>query len=386
MAKVLNNRNFAIGIIVIIFIIVSSNVSFKKLGVFNILNIRNVSTISDNKLTNISNVSNRSRSISNASMTPINYNLSNNSSCYISQYSRDGIGHQIEAILSCLAVIKYYNNSNIKYLSLRQLGIRRWKMKFAHGTNQNKAKQFITFIENSINFSTNITNRNFANFPLKKRYQLRVMKCNSDRLNTIYRTDNCWKWTRGINPSLYYTNEFLNMIRNRYEKLPYFIDYNTIFNMKNKNISEINVVIHIRLGDAPSYRVFHPNYYYSCINVINNHFINKNIYFWIHTDGNKTKEYFYIFKNITNIKIFDKTDSEIDVFYALNQMVLADVFIMGASSLSMVAGLLNRNIVICNVGITGCLNNHNWITNNVHATLANVTEKQLNFSLPSFYF
>ena len=45
------------------------------------------------------------------------------------------------------------------------------------------------------------------------------------------------------------------------------------------------------------------------------------------------------------ITIFNGEEN--DVFFALNQMIMADIFIQGASSISGVASIFNKNIIIC---------------------------------------
>lgn len=154
-------------------------------------------------------------------------------------------------------------------------------------------------------------------------------------------------------------NSVLNELIGKYKKN---------LNVKNLELeinNKFNIVIHKRHTRGNrlkrdtnlnhiNNRVTLNNYYIEIIKKLRKQYENKDIEFWIYSDGNKSdfKEFEFIYENQAIINSDDpikinfmlQTDSR----KALNHFINADVLVLDKSSFGYVAGLYNENTVIYN--------------------------------------
>jgi len=146
------------------------------------------------------------------------------------------------------------------------------------------------------------------------------------------------------------TNKALLIMQNVYPRIESIIDiYETYkddviscFNMKNNyNQDKKNVAIHIRRDDAINFkeRWLTDEYYLNLIDMIEQKMedFNINIY---------TQKSNFNFEKYKNRNVTVKYDSTSEDYNDFIDLVFSDIFIMGKSSFSYAAALLNKNVII----------------------------------------
>ena len=204
---------------------------------------------------------------------------------------KDGFGAQYQGILSGIA---YCNYKNYIYFHTPFT-------EMEHNIDINKANEFIG---------------------INKDYVLYDINCNIIELPYIYEVH------KSNSPSIYYTDSVLEYIRNCY------------YSSKKPDICEVDIAIHIRRGDVTN---------------------DKNVERYIKNDVytiiiNKLKQKYpgYIITIFSEGKYEDFKDLGLeenyfklntDVFETFHSLVSSKVLIMGFSSFSYSAGIINSNTV-----------------------------------------
>jgi hypothetical protein len=198
-----------------------------------------------------------------------------------------------------------------------------------HNTNIKKANKFIGINTNS-NF--NYTNCNIIEIHVAD-------EVNYSQIPSIYYTDKALKYSCNIivmrlasevhyskTPSIYYTDEVIKYIRDSY------------FSSKKPVIDKIDIAIHIRRGDINknSQRWLNNSLYLEIINKLKKKYPRYTI--TIFSEGT-----YKDFKDLGLEKKCFKLNK--NIFKTFHSLVSSKVLIMGFSSFSYCAGIINKNTV-----------------------------------------
>jgi hypothetical protein len=246
----------------------------------------------------------------------------------IIQHGTDGMGHQLHGLLSCLALHNVDNYYFDGYAFIEK------KFSFAH-INQKKSinvkEYFIEIVTEFIKVNNQVK-RNYK----KTIHSHEVYKIpNNYNSDTLYSLDNSYYFDKiPINKSQYekyITN--IEQIKSLFtnEKLP------------QNRLSEKNVVIHLRHGDAITSGRGKPinNYNKKIVNIlpkIINNF--KDYIFYIHTDGNADFVTNILLKHNIKYIVYSKSENILNV---LSDFIYSNVFLAGISSLSTVCIFLGNH-------------------------------------------
>jgi hypothetical protein len=246
----------------------------------------------------------------------------------IIQRGKDGAGHQLLGLLSCLAlhgIHKYYFDGH--YFMNKEFQFEHIKGEVSSMTLdyfRAIAKCFIEEYSLEIKeYKSELYCHEITKIP--KNY----------RSDTIYSIDNCYHFGRiPIN-----TNELGNYKENIEIVKKFFINEK----LPKKRLSEKNIMIHLRQGDAMYGRK-------KVINKTNNQmsvFIVPKLLkeypdytFYIHTDGNAAFLTEILEKNNAKYKVFGKSENIMNV---LSDFIYSDIFIAGFSCLSILCTFLGEH-------------------------------------------
>mmetsp|Transcript_4686 Transcript_4686/g.4819 ORF Transcript_4686/g.4819 Transcript_4686/m.4819 type:complete len:306 (+) Transcript_4686:9-926(+) len=257
-----------------------------------------------------------------------------NKDCLISQYSSDGYGHQLEGKMSCLM-------ADYMHPRLRYIHIPFDQMQHTPDLIE-KAENFSNIGDNSTHesilkqFNPNI-HRKTVDPPWLRTIAFENNSCLS---NTIYVMDNCWEMLYKPPYSM-----MIDQVRYRLRE-SYF---KTSKPPTGFNASRINVVVHIRRGDA-RVRYLPVDYYKTAMDYLRHHFSLPPI-FWIVTDDprwpghRKLKQNPVTHKTYRDVVLPRLADS-LALFRSFHRMVMADAIILSRSSLSSAAALLSNASVL----------------------------------------
>jgi len=202
----------------------------------------------------------------------------------------DGFGSQYQGIFSGIALCKaenyIYVHTPIKILQ--------------HGVDVKKANEFIGIKNNIENYDTNNI--------IKERFSAKVHWCKT--------------------PSIYYTDEVIDYIRNCY------------YSTEKPNIGLIDIAIHIRRGDVSKTREvgrYIDNKFYA--EVIKKLKVKYPVYTITVFSEGKYEDFNDLGLEESCFKL------NTDVFESFHSLVSSKVLIIGYSSFSWTAGLINKNIV-----------------------------------------
>jgi hypothetical protein len=247
----------------------------------------------------------------------------------ICQYGTDGFGHQLEGLLRLISLS--LNNKADYQFSFKKF------FKFEHNNfNLEILTQYIlTALKNlagnnyddtesiSDNFNASIESRSFAE----------IMENDKDFENKVYCYDGIGN---GVNlPS---TFENCDEIKKSIPKLrEAFVEKNNYLPTPSYDNSYINVVCHIRMGDAIGQRILDNEKMFEVIKRFQN---NENYRVIVHSDGDVTN----LSSNNTILN-----DANTDVLQVLSDFIFADILIINYSSLSIASHLLGNDLqkVIC---------------------------------------
>ena len=409
-----------------------------------------------NHHTNDNSNNNNNNNNNNSNDNNTNHIDINNNTILIAQYGKDGIGHQTFSIIGCLLFVYGKQHeltiNNIKYVSnIRHAKEYQLEAQFAHHIDQEKGKKFISIFENNasnlnnnINININIT-KNFSNiyfdyYNIKKylhdddddnsskslkQFEFEDYTDKKYRQNITF--DFLHKYCTNYKVCLVdhcRANENLDktlLIESRNDLQKYFQLKYISSNISNPNIFDdrknfINIVIHIRLGDARNNKnrqetlpsIFYYTNIIQCLKIIfsNSTLLNNKFYhFFIHSDGLNKTEIDLLLSTFDNNWNFDKNEKKStsfyksnmihgqnttiyngeknDIFFAIDQMVHADIFIQGSSSISNMVSMLNNNVIICH---RYCFDQYNYINvitilqsinDNNYTNLTNYIKNQL---------
>mmetsp|Transcript_19427 Transcript_19427/g.42239 ORF Transcript_19427/g.42239 Transcript_19427/m.42239 type:complete len:392 (-) Transcript_19427:450-1625(-) len=279
-------------------------------------------------------------------------------SCVISSYGHDGIGHQMEAKLSCIAVAEVMDNMVYAH---RPMDVAQ------HGSNATASEMFfgiqraLSSLSSAVLFNKKTMNVQPRN-PLPYIGQchkaswfdehIRIPACyKSSKLNetVVFTSDNCWDyfycelkrnpkriktlWQTKIAPSLKEALQDSPLLRQ--------LTKDSLLHPSIIGHEKLRVVAHVRRGDAGGRGV--PANLFRAL-------INKLIIAWgegkpldivIHTDGEDEKvirETGVEKTSDINLQVFGR-DSKVSVEKACYDMIHADIFLASVSSLSNTCGL-----------------------------------------------
>ena len=240
----------------------------------------------------------------------------------ICQYGSDGFGHQLEGILRLISIS--LNNKAEYMYDLRK------EFKFEHSNfdinilNSYLLKAMAILSSNSIKSET--TTQYKINYSERRTFET-IIKNDVNYSNTIYSYDGI-----GDGPTFPPNFEYIDDLKKSLPKLRNaFVLENPFLPKPSYDNQCMNVVCHIRLGDAIGTRVLDNDKIITFIKNIQKESGNR---ITIHSDG-----------DIDSLKA-DNTilcGKNTDVLQILSDFVHADVFIMNYSSLSIAAHLLGHD-------------------------------------------
>ena len=260
--------------------------------------------------------------------------------CYITNMPHcDGFGAKFQRILYLLYFSYYIKEKYNKVIEFiltpldyegfgRNFGDFPTKLNFYYDTKENFKKRAVKWNE-----MLNYQEHNILDLDISK---LQIIY-NPNYNYLIYQIENDF-----YDNKLYVVD---NILRELEENINIFSDYKddiiSKFNIKKFNINKkININIHIRRGDAMVFqeRISTDEYYLDIINIIENN-IKKDYKLTIYTQ----KENFNVEKFKNYDVVFDELSEDYDVF---RELVFSDILIMGRSSFSYSASMLNKNLVV----------------------------------------
>lgn len=251
---------------------------------------------------------------------------------------RDGIGSQIQAKLSGLAYCHKNTNSNPKFVylhtPLNNVG-------HINGQQTKALEKFFNIEEQELH----LQQINNGTIPVSMIPNFNIDKINNVQSTEIISTLFCNDQVESINPSYYYTQQFRDLIRQRY--------FNTPKPDLGRSPGTYHIALHLRRGDVQ--KQSHPNRWvenYEYVQVMSNiisRYRRTNtstpIEFHVYSQGYPT--------DFSELLKCANTSQKVTVTLHLNEllehtihgMVIADELIMGRSSFSYVAALYNNGIV-----------------------------------------
>jgi hypothetical protein len=235
----------------------------------------------------------------------------------ICHHGTDGFGHQLEGILRLVSISL---NNKAEY-------IYNFKKEFVfEHTNFDKNKLNL-YLLNALDTLSNCKklatiNLHYVNYNEKRSFE-DIIK-NDNYSNTLYCYD-------GVGNGQYLPSNFEN-IHDLTKSLPKlrdaFVLKNTFLPKPTYDNSRINVVCHIRLGDAIGTRILDND---NIVRFIKQYQLDVRNHVTIHSNGNVD------FLKSDNTTIYDKNT---DVLQVLSDFIYADILVINYSSLSIAAHLL----------------------------------------------
>ena len=248
---------------------------------------------------------------------------------YISQKGVDGFGHQLLGIMSLISL----TSDNIVYVPYLHDG------KFEHvgPVEKDELKKYLIKFYDILGYKYP---HDFSRYPPKRimsrnlnNYNFEKMK-NEDWKNHTHVFDNAWT-TKDIGKKMYNYN-FYNALNNEL-----LLD-------NNFDSEYTNIVIHLRGGDGDT-RHFgtrqNMDKLKKVIGKLKNDY--SNYYFHFHTNNDNVSD--NILKNIDRYKVYGKSTK---VLFSFSQMLSADILIVGDSSFSIAASLVNKGKIIVPVNLS----------------------------------
>lgn len=247
---------------------------------------------------------------------------------FVIQHGTDGMGHQLHGLLSCLAL----HNLDNYYFDGYAFINKRFSFQHLNNKSQMHVKEYFIEIVKDFIKSNNQEKRNYK----KIIHSHEVYKIpNNYTSDTLYSLDNCYYFDKiPINKSQYkkyITN--IKKIKSLFinEKLP------------QNRLSEKNVVIHLRQGDAITCGRGNiiSKYNKKIVNILPKMINNfKGYTFYIHTDGNADFVTNILLKHNVKYIVYSKSENILNV---LSDFIYSNVFLAGISGLSTVCTFLGNH-------------------------------------------
>ena len=251
----------------------------------------------------------------------------------IIQHGIDGAGHQLHGLLSCLALhdVNNYYFDGISFMNKPF----RFDHIFDEKSYNNIKNYLIEIVNNFLKYNNQIKKEYLQFIHAHEVYNIP----NNYNENILYRLDNA-----------YYFNKIpINECEKKIhlENINKCKDYFINDKLPENRLTENNIVIHLRQGDAMTTgRGNGINDYNKKLLILINIFTKKykDYTYYIHTDGNCDFISNYLSKNNINFQLFFKEENLLNV---LSDFIYSKIFISGISSLSFVCTFLgNHNLII----------------------------------------
>lgn len=279
--------------------------------------------------------------------------------CLISSQGSDGLGHQLEAKLSCIATAAVLHHE-LEYVHTPIVSAE-------HGTDGTTFEQFVG-IEKSLtstHYAVEVLHLNNDTKEQKFRLQVRdplprVGKCrdpswfqpeirqeqcrNAAYSNTIFMADNCWDFfycTLKQHKNVTLIEEAFGRLRAGYIRQKLDSDNNT---SSVSELSSLKVVVHIRRTDSGRRKIssaYYSNLIRELVSASGTNGTGR-LSIVVHTDqeGTSRRNLLPELEGSYNITIQDKNSVTMQTVF--HEMVQADIFITSRSSLSNAAALMGR--------------------------------------------
>jgi len=253
---------------------------------------------------------------------------------YIIQHGSDGLGHQLHGLFSCLIL---HNVGNYRFSGYDFI---KKPFKFQHLSpiEEKQSKLYLSEVVQLFIQKYNITNRKFNGYIHS--HEVYKIPEKSDE-NMLYGLDNAYYFDRinltRLEKELHSEN-ICNMA-------PFFINKY----LPSNRLSEKNIVVHVRLGDALTTGRGESinNYNKALMNLIDiliNKYIDYEYYF--HTDGNID----FILNKLKgkNVK-YTLSEKNTPILNVISDLIHSNILICGNSGLSKVCSFLgNKELVVIN--------------------------------------
>ena len=253
---------------------------------------------------------------------------------HIIQHGSDGLGHQLHGLFSCLIL---HNVGNYRFSGYDFI---KKPFKFQHLSTieQQQSKLYLCEVVELFIQKYEISNRKFNGYIHS--HEVYKIPENSDE-NILYGLDNAYYFDR-INLT---NDERVLHSKNICDMAPLFINKY----LPPRRLSENNIVIHVRMGDAlTSGRGESIKNYNTAlmklIDILINKYIDYEYYF--HTDGNID----FILDKLTgkNIK-YTLSEKNTPILNVISDLIHSKILICGNSGLSKVCSFLgNKELVVIN--------------------------------------
>lgn len=265
----------------------------------------------------------------------------NTKRCFISQYSSDGFGHQLEGKLSCF--IAGYLSSKLQYVHIPYdrmqhtpglVALANSFMNFT-ATDNVHAKETLQDLQ--------LYHHVTVNTSWIRQVVYDGLYCDS---NTLYIMDNCWELT--YRPPMVHSLTLMTKILQK-------MYFSTSKPSTGYNTSRINIAVHIRRGDARA-RLLPTDYYRAGINFYRQKYFRP--VFWLLSDEPKwpglraLKYKTERNKSVDGYKLSDdihlplQSDPASTMFLTFHRIVMADGIVLSRSSLSSAAALVSNASIL----------------------------------------
>ena len=252
----------------------------------------------------------------------------------IIQHGRDGLGHQLHGLFSCLILhnVRNYRFSGYDFIK------KPFKFQHLSPIEQQQCKLYLSEVVQLFIKKYEISNRKFNGYIHS--HEVYKIPENSDE-NILYGLDNAYYFDR-----IHLTCvEKLLHNKNICDMAPLFINKY----LPPKQLHENNIVVHVRMGDAlTSGRGESINNYNKAliklIDILINKYIDYEYYF--HTDGNID----FILDKLKgkNIK-YTLSEKHTPILNVISDLIHSKILICGNSGLSKVCSFLgNKELVVIN--------------------------------------
>jgi hypothetical protein len=252
----------------------------------------------------------------------------------IIQHGSDGLGHQLHGLFSCLILhnIRNYRFSGYDFIK------KPFKFQHLSTIEEQQCKLYLSEVVQLFIEKYEISKRNFNGYIHS--HEVYKIPDNSDE-NILYGLDNAYYFDR-INLT---NDERVLHSKNICDMAPLFINKY----LPPNRLSENNIVVHIRMGDAlTTGRGESINNYNKAlmklIDILVNKYIDYEYYF--HTDGNID----FLLDNLTgkNIK-YTLSEKNTPILNVVSDLIHSKILICGNSGLSKVCSFLgNKESVVIN--------------------------------------
>lgn len=253
---------------------------------------------------------------------------------HIIQHGSDGLGHQLHGLFSCLIL---HNVGNYRFSGYDFI---KKPFKFQHLSTieQQQSKLYLCEVVELFIQKYEISNRKFNGYIHS--HEVYKIPENSDE-NILYGLDNAYYFDR-INLT---NDERVLHSKNICDMAPLFINKY----LPPRRLSENNIVIHVRMGDAltsgrgESIKNYNASLM-KLIDILINKYIDYEYYF--HTDGNID----FILDKLTgkNIK-YTLSEKNTPILNVISDLIHSKILICGNSGLSKVCSFLgNKELVVIN--------------------------------------